>query len=304
MAERQRGNAVNSIEELAGLLGVSSELLLCLARSADRYYREDEEVKPDGRIRIYNKPYGDLKKVQKIIHRKFIRSIPSHNIIHSYRSNRDQVTNAQIHVGKQLIVKLDIKDFFPSVGPERVFKALRDVNCSEPVARLLTRLCTRQNQLPQGAPTSPGIANQVLMPLARRIERLCSIHHLTPSIFGDDITVSGSKRAQKIKNLLARIIQEEGFCVNKDKIKVLPARVKQVVTGVVVNRKTNVDKDYYRRVRAVVHNCLTKGPATQFEGDLRKAKNSLRGKISHVQKLNPSRGANLLRTFHLISWPS
>ena len=297
---------LKTVESLAALLGVNPAKLFYLARSTERYYFRDEKPKPDGRIRVFHKPLGELKTIQKLVHRKILRYAPCHKAIHSYRKGRDQVTNATLHVGKSFINKSDIEDFFPSITLDTVRRAFRRIGCSHPVAQLLSDLCTFNNQLPQGPPTSPGIANQVIFHLARRIEKLASSHGLTLSLFGDDVFISGSKRAAKIKNLVCRIIEDEGFRVNKKphKSKVLSSNERQLVTGIVVNQKPNVSKDYRRKVRAIIHNCLTKGSKTQFHDNPLTIKNKIKGMVNHIKKLNPRHGEILESQFNLIEWES
>jgi len=293
---------LSTIEDLAKFLGEKQEILVHLASNRRKYYRQDQKIKPDGRIRIFFKPYGNLKKIQTRIHRKWLKTLPAHEIIHSYRKKRDQVSNAKPHIGNPFMIKLDIEDFFPSVTGERVYKFFRMLNCSDKVATILTKLTTFRNQLPQGAPTSPVIANQILKPLVNRIDSLCSEYNFDVTVFADDITVSGTRRVIKFKNLLVRIIKDEGFKINLNKIKVLGPKDQKVVTGVVVNEKINVDSDYYRNLRAIVHNCRIKGPKTQFNGDLKKAKDQLMGKLNHVKKLNPAKGSKLIKEFKSIYW--
>ena len=298
----QSSHPPSNIRELSVLLEKDLKFLDHLARKAHLYYKRGEKIKPDGRIREFFKPHGDLKKVQRTIHRKILRKLPIHSSIHSYRKKKDQLSNAKPHVGNLYMINLDIKDFFPSVTPSKVYTALLKLGFSEPVSQMLVSLTTYQNQLPQGPPTSPGIANLVLFPLARRFEVLCMKHGAILTIFGDDITVSGSARILKIKNLFMRIITEEGYKIHPGKVKVSKRGDKKKVTGVVVNKKTNVDKAYFRNLKAQIHNCLVKSPAIQIEGDLQRARNSLLGKISHVKRLNPTKGQNLMQEFNKINW--
>jgi hypothetical protein len=170
--------------------------------------------------------------------------------------------------------------------------------CSRAVAQLLTELTTFKNQLPQGAPTSPRIANQILTPMIIRIAGVCKLHGLSLSAFGDDIYVSGSNRAAKVYRLLRRIIEDEGYTLNPQKTQISKSGERKVVTGISVNDKINSTKDYYRKVRALIHNCSTKGFEAVFpEISKETAENKLRGMIRHVTKLNPARGKGLLHKF-------
>lgn len=292
---------LSTLKDLSALLEVPSIELLRLARRIENFYRKKVEAKPSGGQRVYFIPNSDLKKVQRYIHRKVLRRLPVHDSIHSYRKKRDTITNASVHVGNPILLKLDIKDFFPSIRPTKVYEIFLKYGCSSSVSRLLTTLTTFQNQLPQGPPTSPGIANQVLSPLAKRMNGVCVQHGLALSIFGDDICVSGSRRAAQVRGLLERIVESEGFSLNLMKSAVRKAGEKKTVTGISVNEKINIDKDYYRKVRALVHHAATRGFGELFPGyPPDRARERLRGMIRHVAKLNPVRGDQLYKKFLLI----
>lgn len=251
---------------------------------------------------MYRIPFGELKTMQKAIQKKMLAPLLSHKIIHAYTKKRSTLTMARLHVGKQFIVKLDIRDFFPSIRPGRVCEMFKNIGLSGAPARLLTNLVTYDNQLPQGPPTSPDIAKQVLASFCDRLENLCSAHGLTPGVYGDDIYVSGSVRAKKIKNLLVHIIKQAGFDINENKIKVMEPGQRKEVTGIVVNEKLNIPKEYYRNLRAELHACQVKGPRALFGKDLKKGMNELKGKINQVKQLNKNRAKNLEKQFDLIVW--
>jgi retron-type reverse transcriptase len=292
---------LSTLKDLSALLEVPSSELLRFARQIERFYRKKVEAKPSGGCRVYFIPNSDLKKVQRCIHRKLLGHLPVHDSIHSYRRKRDTITNAFVHVGNPILVKLDIKDFFPSIRPNKVYKMFIEKGCSSSVAKLLTTLTTFKNQLPQGPPTSPGIANQVLAPLAKRMSGVCVQHGLALSVFGDDICVSGSKRAAQVRRLLGHIVESEGFSLNLEKSGVRKAGEKKTVTGISVNEKINVDKNYYRRVRALVHHAATRGYGDLFPGfPPGRAREKLRGMIRYVARLNSTRGDQLQKKFLLI----
>ena len=295
-------STLNSPQDLAEYLEVPIRTLYFLTRSTSSFYRKCEEPKSGGGIRVFLKPQGELKRIQKLIDRRILKHIPTHPIIHSYRKGRSQVTNAELHVGKSYVLKADRKDFFPTITPAIVDDVFRNLGFGNALAKLLTSICTHEDQLPQGAPTSPAIANLVQVPLARRLYSLAKQHGVTCSIFGDDVYLSGSQRVNNLKNLVFRIIEDGGFALNQEKSKVLTSDEQQLVTGVVVNEKTNVSKSYRREVRAIIHNCRTKGVASQFDVNPQKAKLSLKGKINHVKRLNPRHGEQLQNQFKSIEW--
>lgn len=291
-----------NIRELSVLLEQDANFLKHICRKTNIYYRRGEKIKPDGRIREFFKPQKELKKIQKAIHRKILRKLPIHFSIHSYRKKRDQISNAEPHVGNPYMINLDIKDFFPSISPSKVYTTFKKLGFSDPISRMLVALTTYQNQLPQGPPTSPGIANLVLFPLVRRFENVCVKHGVKLSVFGDDITASGSSRILKLKNLFYRIILESDYKIHPGKIKVSKPGSKKIVTGVVVNEKINVDKLYFRTLRAQIHNILIKGAAVPSEKERQKIRNSLFGKINYVKRLNATKGYNLMQEFNRIDW--
>jgi hypothetical protein len=163
-----------TVRDLAIFLNYPLSKLLRFARRPERYYFRKEIPKKDGRsIRVIHPPVKDLKLLQKLIRHRIIQRLAIHNAIHSYRKGRSTLTNASFHVNKQLILALDIEDFFPSITPEQVRQIFLLIGCIEPVADILTKLTTLPNQLPQGAPSSPDLANRVLFPLLKRIDGLC-----------------------------------------------------------------------------------------------------------------------------------
>ncbi|MBA5870056.1 MAG: hypothetical protein GDA68_08680 [Nitrospira sp. CR2.1] len=283
-----------TVEELSVLIGVPSGELIYFATAIEKNYRRKVEHKPDGDTRIFFVPSPGLKKIQKCIHRRFLRKLPVHESIHSYRRRRDTISNASVHVGKQILAKLDIKKFFPSILPQRVYRVFLSRGCSPSVASLLTKLTTFENQLPQGPPTSPGIANQVLTPLAKRLKGVCDQHNLTLSIFADDIFVSGSEHVPQVNNLLKRIVESEGFTFNLRKTEMRWPGEKKIVTGISVTARINIEKGYYRKVRALVHHAANHGYMHLFPGVTPlSAKDKLQGMIRYISRLNASKGHQL-----------
>ena len=293
---------LQSIDSFSQYLSIDRGTLYRLARTGSRYYRRDEDEKSDGRIRVYYKPWGELKRVQSLIHKKILVCAPFHKSIHGYRKGRSQCTAAAPHSGKPMLLKADVRDFFPSIKPLAVYKAFRQIGVPDQVSRLIVKLCAHENQLPQGAPTSPLISNLIWGKPARRIQGFSDQQLFDSTILGDDVFVSGARRAGKYKNLLKRIIQEEGLVVNERKTQALPNTTRQVAAGLVVNKRPNVKKEYRRAVRQVLHHRASRtqgGLAAAYSGP---NKSSLAGMIAFVKHINPSQGQKLQREFDRIDW--
>lgn len=289
---------LQSIDSLSLFLSVECGSLFRLSRTASHYYEREEVPKSDGGVRVYFKPRGELKQVQKFIHKKVLLFAPFHKSIHGYRKRRSQLTAAKPHIGKPMLLKADIKEYFPNISLCTVYKAFRQLGISDQVSRLLVKLCTHENQLPQGAPTSPLISNLIWSRPARRIQGFADQQNFAQTILGDDVFVSGARRVKKFKNLLKRVIQEEGFPVNQRKTVALPSTTRQVVAGLVVNRKLNVKREYRRTLRRVLHKRKRNIAGSDTGAD----KSSLAGKIAFVKHINPYHGQRLQREFELIEW--
>lgn len=170
--------------------------------------------------------------------------------------------NARPHVGKKQVLNIDIKDFFPAIKAGRV-KALftsEIFGYNEHLATLLALLVTHKGALPVGAPTSPAIANFICYPLDMELMQFCSDHGLTYTRYADDLTFSAEETIDTDDILdIVSIINSHHFAINEKKFRIRSAHQQQMVTGVVVNRKVNIDRKLIRRVRAILHDIQQNG---------------------------------------------
>jgi retron-type reverse transcriptase len=160
--------------------------------------------------------------------------------------------------------------------------------------------------LPQGAPTSPALANLAAFRLDRRLTGLALASGLRYSRYADDLTFSGPARLHRRRNqfesIATRIIRAEGFAVNEAKSTTQSAGGCQTVCGVVVNVRPNIRRTEYDRLRAILHNAAALGPASQNHNGVADFKAHLRGRISWVESLNPARGEKLRELLAEIDW--
>lgn len=292
---------VNTVEELAISLSTSKNMLEALANNLNKYYKTKRIFK-NGKRRLIDEPQGDLKKVQKLINKNLLQGIKLPDTIQGSRKKGSIRKNAEMHVGQKIVGNLDIKDFFPSIKSTRVKEVFERLGCSSAVSELLTKLTTWKGRLPQGVSTSSAIANLMLLGMERRFRNLCNIHGIRYSFYVDDIAISGNQRVEKLKNLFCKIIRQEGFQINPDKIKFQDRSKRQMVTKLIVNRKPNVPKEYRRRLRAIIYNCRKYGPSTQTRNNTEAFKMHLAGKISYVLSINKEAGLKLREEFQKIDW--
>jgi hypothetical protein len=228
---------------------------------------------------------------------------------------------------------MDLRDFFPSITAAWVTAVFLEAGYPEAVARLLSGLTTnsapssvwpaeleqmrtqetwrarrlyQQPHLPQGAPTSPALANLCAYRLDARLTGLAAAAAGSYTRYADDLAFSGGLEFERsIERFLVHamaVALEEGFRVNARKTRVMRQGVRQRVAGVVVNEKANVSRAEYDVLKATLYNCVKLGPEGQDRLETNDFRAHLLGRISYVRSLNPSRGAKLLTLFERIAW--
>lgn len=305
-------------------------------RRAERklqHYRYEWRQRPGRLPRLLEIPAPRLRTIQRTLLRELLYPIELHGAAHGFVPGRSAGTGAAQHTGQDVVVSLDLVTFFAKVPAGRVFGTLRQAGFTEAVAHRLTGICThavpprvlslmppggdlnerfalRQAlslpHLPQGAPTSPMVANLSLRRLDSRLSGLADKFDARYTRYADDLAFSGGKelgrRTKAFIRAATSIVEAEGHEANRLKTRVRPSSVRQLVTSVVVNKHTNVTRSDFDRLKAILHNCLSYGPESQNRGAHADFRGYLLGHISWVAALNPDRGAKLLHDFHRIQW--
>jgi retron-type reverse transcriptase len=225
------------------------------------------------------------------------------------------VSNATAHVGADVVVNLDLKDFFPTVTYRRIRGVFRKLGYSEQIATLLALLCSEPNVdkveldgrtyyvsrgerfLPQGAPTSPALTNLLCRRLDARLRRVAEQLHFRYSRYADDLTFSASgEAAADVGRILRRVryvVEQENFHVHPEKTRVLRRGRRQEVTGLVVNQRINVARHLLRRFRAVLFQIERDGPAGKHWGSSPNVLTGLHGFANFVAMVDPTKGRPL-----------
>jgi RNA-directed DNA polymerase len=302
--------------DLAEALGLSLKELrfFSIHRDADRitHYVTFAIPKRSGGQRLIMAPKRRLKHLQRLLLEKLVAGLPVSQHAHGFRPGRSIRTNAAEHVGKRVLVRLDLRDFFPSVTFSRVRGLLVALGYGFVVATILATLMTEAERQPvevagemyhvpigwrhcvQGAPTSPGVCNAVTLRLDRRLAGLARKLGFAYTRYADDLTFSGDDDGQ-VKALLAmarRIIEAEGFAVNETKTRVARQGSRQQVTGVTVNETAGLSRKERRRLRAALHQLRQQ----QARGDVDPKKwQHVQGKLAYLAMLNPKQAADLRR---------
>jgi hypothetical protein len=282
-------------------------------------------AKRQGGFRLVESPKWQLRELQRRILHEVLDHIPAHDAVHGFRSGRSPLSHAREHVNAGCVIRIDLTNFFARVGAGRVWGLFRLVGYPEQVAYALTGLVTntvparvrRQCEprlaaalagphLPQGAPTSPALANLAAYRLDRRLAGLAERTGVNYTRYADDLAFSGGREllrgAAGFVSLVGRIAADEGFAVNPGKTAVLGSHNRQQLTGIVVNERPNVPRTEFDRLKATLHNCITHGPAGQNRAGHEDFHAHLAGRIAWVTAVNPDRGARLREMFEQIDF--
>lgn len=256
------------VEELTRRLEVTEEQL----RDVRVEYLEAFVRKRSGGSRRLLIPSDELKSLQRRILRRLLARLKTHPVAMGFEPGLSIVDNARMHVGNDVILKMDIVDFFPSTSADTVRKYFRDIGWCREAAELLTSLTTWEGGLPQGAPTSPRLSNLINYKLDARIAGYCATQGATYSRYADDIAIgfpsdfpAGIRSAA---TTVRTIIRDCGYRPNGRKQKILRRHQQQKVTGLVVNDRVNVPRHIRRRLRAVEHRLNTGQRATMTREQL------------------------------------
>ncbi len=257
-----------SVEELAKRLGVTEDQL----RSTNLDYKETFVRKRSGGNRRLLIPADDLKSLQRRILRRLLARLKTHPATTGFEPGKSIVDNAKLHVGMEVILKMDIVDFFPSTTADTVRKYFRSIGWCREAAELLTRLTTYEGGLPQGAPSSPRLSNLVNYRLDARIAGYVATQGATYSRYADDITIGFSidfpSGIRSAATTVRTIIKDCDYRPNGRKQKILRQHQQQKVTGLVVNDRVNVPRHIRRKLRAVERRLNTGQRATMTREQL------------------------------------
>ncbi len=273
-------------------LGYPIKTLYALSNNILKHYHTVYLSKSDGGKRKLSVPDYFLKRVQKSIAENILAYYPISRFATAYTYGKSVLDNAKPHVGKQKILKLDIEGFFDNVIYSRVKEEVfYKEKFSEPIRILLSMLCYCGNVLPQGAPTSPAITNIIMYKFDEKIGAYCEERGIAYTRYSDDMTFSGDFIESELVSLVKKELRAIGFFLKNRKTVLVPSSKRQVVTGIVVNEKINLAKEYKRKVRQEVYYIKKFGVKRHLErtgiGDEDKYLNSLKGRIAFILQANP-----------------
>lgn len=304
--------------------------------SALQHYRVSTRPSASGAVRVLEAPKPRLRRLQRQLLDEVLAGVPAHEAAHGFRAGRSVATYAAPHAGRAVVIRLDLEGFFASVTVGRVYGLLRTAGYPEPVAHALAGLLTSvlplrawqgvprpsdpalldahwrlgrrlaAPHLPQGAPTSPALANLAAFGLDVRLTALAASWGGRYTRYADDLALSAGRSwlrgTSRLLDLVEEVVRDEGFRLNDRKTAVLPRAGRQVLGGLVVNERPHVGRVEVDRLRAVLHNCAHSGPASQNRDGHPDFEAHLRGRVAWVAQHDPVRGARLRLALDAIDW--
>ena len=290
-------------------------------------------TKSAGGLRMIEAPKQHLKMMQRQILTEILDRVPVHDAAHGFARGRSIRSFAAPHVGRRVVLRMDLEDFFPSINGRRVQAFFRTAGYPESVADLLGGLCTNavprgawvgvqpgcdsallfesrklyaRPHLPQGAPTSPALANICAYRVDCRLSALAEAAGATYTRYADDLAFSGDadfdRGVERFAARAAAILLEEGFRVQHRKTRVMRQGVRQYLAGLVLNERVNTVRADYERLKATLHNCIQHGPESQNREGHAAFRQHLEGRVEFVASVHPQRGERLRAMLGRIAW--
>ncbi len=313
--------AFSDVAVLAEAMGISMGELRFLSYnrkvSKVSHYKRFYIRKKSGGKRLISAPMPRLKKVQHWVLENLLNKVAIHPAAHGFATQRSIITNATPHLKAELVINIDLKDFFPTIGYPRVKGIFRNLGYSEKIATVLALLCTEpevdqvvldgknyfvakgERILPQGAPTSPALTNILCRKLDARLLGLAQKYGFTYTRYADDMTFSTSgenrKHITKLLGNVRRVIKEEGLVLHPDKLRIMRKGTRREVTGVVVNEKLTVNRKSIKKFKALLFQIEKDGLEGKHWNGSDNLLASIRGYANHIHSVNPEIGADLAK---------
>lgn len=288
--------------QLSNVLGYQRRnLLTWLGKSKSTHYSIFQIQKKNGTFRHLHNPDQVMRIAQHRILNKVLNLVHIPGYIYAFEKNKSIPEMASKHVGKNLVISVDIKDFFHSIKQNKLHQLFIQAGIEEKPARTLSEICTYKSYVPQGALTSPKVSNMVAAATFGPVmERYCVENDFTLTIYADDITISTLRSDVVVSEVLGFItssLTSFGFIVNKAKTKVMHRGCRQYVCGVVVNEKLNLIRVERQRLRAIVHNIACNGVEVEALKNSKSPSeflNHVKGRLNWFKQNNPVAAKKLI----------
>ena len=334
---RNRRELAHALDVDTGELAWFADLGGWLRRAAPplSHYRHRWVRTRSGGVRLIEQPKPRLAELQRRVTRHVLNALPVHDAAHGFRAGRSALTFAEPHAGRATVVRVDVEGFFASLRAKRLMRLMRAAGYPEAVAAHLVGLLTTaapvdvlsappgvgmsevdarsrlvrrlaQAHVPQGAPSSPAVANAAAYRLDRRLTAYADTLGARYTRYADDLAFSGDTDlpVDALLRGVNAIVRAEGFRVRQGKTRIQRAHQRQRLAGLVVNERAVAPRADYDALRALLHNCARTGPDVQNRGVRPDFRAYLLGRIGWVSANHPKRAQTLQALFEQIRWDS
>ncbi|MBF2708541.1 retron St85 family RNA-directed DNA polymerase [Flavobacterium soyangense] len=275
---------------LSALVGYKKEYLKKAALHTSYFYRNFEITKKNGKKRPISEPLPSLKEIQIWILKNILENIPVSPFAKAYKPKMRLIENLKFHKNQPKVFTLDLENFFPSIKIEAVEKIFLKLGYSKIVSELLAKLCTKDNALPQGAPTSPYLSNLVFRDADAIISEFCKQRKIKYTRYADDLSFSGDFDENELLDKVTETIKTLNLRINESKTKLMTPDMRQTVTGIVVNNKPQVEFNKRNELRQAMYYIKKFGfEEHRVYKEISQANylEHLLGKINFVLQINP-----------------
>lgn len=231
---------IYNMTQLSGLVGYKKAYLKKASLCTKHFYRDFEIVKKNGTKRQISEPLPSLKEIQIWILRNILYKVPVSPFAKAYKPKTSLLENLRFHKNQAKVFTLDLENFFPSIKIVAVEKLFLEWGYSKTIATLLAKLCTRDNSLPQGAPTSPALSNLIFKDADTIIADFCKLKKIRYTRYADDLSFSGNFDEKELLAKITETVENLNLHINTSKTKLMTPNTRQTVTGIVVNEKPQV----------------------------------------------------------------
>ncbi len=298
-------------KDVCEILGVDRKTFDDVIANKSNYYYSYPIRKRNGKKRYIDAPIGILKEWQEIITKKVLYRYGAHPIAYGFAKDKNPIQAAEVHVGQDILVAMDMKNFFNSIkeaklaemfsylhGQKKIWSNLtpgyKGRHEEQNLSKDLIAVLTLKGIVPQGAPSSPAVSNLFMLRADKLLSLVARQNGCKVSRYADDIVFSGSNQnmASIVIGATKNCLAQYGLMLNPKKIHINRKNRRMRVVGIVVNEKTNIPREKWRNFRAKLHNLkVSQTPIDELEAQ------KLRGQIEWIKSVNPSRGVQFLKEF-------
>lgn len=283
---------IYSTNHLSALVGYNKKYIKRAVLREKYFYREFKIKKRNGKLRSLAEPLPSLKHIQRWILHNILENYGVSQYAKAYVHDKNIKDHVKYHRRQNIVITIDIKNFFGSIKLESIQSIYKSIGYTDLLSNLLGKLCTYNGVLPQGSPTSPYLSNIYLNKFDETIAKYCELRKIRYTRYADDMAFSGMRiNTETLNGFVSSELKNLGLTINEDKTRIFKQYHKQVICGLVVNKKMQVDKIVRNELRQAVYYIQKYGLANHLQHiECVKANyiKHLLGKVNYVLHINPN----------------